>query len=91
MAKRRYRAYQEGNGRFYRWRLVSCQCCYSDQADYSVQRFLDVKLLTPEEQKKVFEGTTTHERVTKLGSGGKSVEAERADVAGILEAAAGFH
>jgi hypothetical protein len=40
---------------------------------------------------KVMKGGSVHEQVTRFGVDGKTEAASRADVARVLEAAAGFH
>lgn len=57
----------------------------------SVQKFLDTDLLPSSEIERILTGTNSHERVSRLDKDGSKVPAERADVARVLEAAAGLH
>jgi DNA damage-binding protein 1 len=57
----------------------------------SVQQFLKLDVGSGQLGEKVLKGGSLPEQVTKFGVGGKAESASRADVARVLEAAAGFH
>lgn len=57
----------------------------------SVQRFLDLDVVTEEERVKAFEGTNPHERVMKLDGEGRAIAAEKSDVVGVLQVVGGLH
>jgi hypothetical protein len=57
----------------------------------SVQKFLGMDIGTGGTGEKVMKGGSVHEQVTRFGVDGKTEAASRADVARVLEAAAGFH
>jgi hypothetical protein len=57
----------------------------------SVQQFLDLDMISIEEQTNLVKGTNQHERVSRLSADGKTVAAEKGDVVGTLEALAGLH
>lgn len=58
----------------------------------SVQKFLDADLLPSSEASKILTGSNQHEHVSRSKPDGSGKEpAERADVARVLEAAAGLH
>ena len=57
----------------------------------SIQKFLDTNLLPTSDADKILTGTNTHEHISRIGQDGSRELAERADVARVLEAAAGLH
>ena len=56
-----------------------------------MQQFLKLDAGNGQMGEKVMKGGSLPEQITKFGPGGKAESATRADVARVLEAAAGFH